>query len=134
MNKSLNQNAVRKYHELQEQSARILVDLLLKSPQDFLKHIRNTVGRSIVNISYGRDVMVNDQDYIDYAEYVHDVFGLAARPFAFLVDHLPFRESSGICTSACKISYLPGSSQISALLGPRGSLPKAGPTVATRVR
>ena len=58
------------------------------SPQDLLKYIRATVGRVVVDISYGRDV----KDYIDYAEYVHEVFGPTAKPFAFLVDFLPLCE------------------------------------------
>ena len=83
---------MRGYRALQEASARALVRRLLDSPHDFLKHIRGTVGRAIVDISYGRDVTVGGRDYIDYAEYVHEVFGLAAKPFAFLVDFLPFCE------------------------------------------
>ncbi|KIP07466.1 hypothetical protein PHLGIDRAFT_13173 [Phlebiopsis gigantea 11061_1 CR5-6] len=89
MSKSLNSTAVRDYRALQEDSARALACLLLSAPHDFLRHIRATVGRSIVNVSYGRDVRVNGQDYIDYSEYVHEVFGLAAKSYAFLVDLVP---------------------------------------------
>ncbi|TBU28336.1 cytochrome P450 [Dichomitus squalens] len=92
LSKSLNSTAVRDYRSLQEQSAQTLVRLLLQSPKDFLKHIRATVGQSIVNISYGHDVKIKDEDYIDYAEHVHEVFGIAAKPYAFLVDLVPFRE------------------------------------------
>ncbi|PIL34529.1 cytochrome P450 [Ganoderma sinense ZZ0214-1] len=90
LNKSLNAAAVHDYRSLQEESALDLVRLLLEAPQDFLKHIRTTVGRSIIGISYGHDIQVKGQDYISYAEGVHDVFGLAAKPYAFLVDQLPF--------------------------------------------
>nr|VWO98258.1 Cytochrome P450 monooxygenase CYP52X1 [Ganoderma boninense] len=90
LNKSLNSTAVRDYRLLQEDSASNLVRLLLETPQDFLNHIRTTVGRSIINISYGHDIEMKGQDYISYAEGVHDVFGLAAKPYAFLVDQLPF--------------------------------------------
>ena len=91
LSKSLNSKAVHDYRPLQEQSALVLVRLLLESPHDFLKHIRTTVGQSIVDISYGHDVKIRDQDYIDYAEYVHEVFSMAAKPYAFLVDLIPFR-------------------------------------------
>ncbi|KAM5545443.1 hypothetical protein V8D89_000481 [Ganoderma adspersum] len=90
LNKSLNSTAVRDYRPLQEESASVLVRLLLEAPRDFLKHIRTTVGKSIIGISYGHDIEVKGQDYISYAEGVHDVFGLAAKPYAFLVDQFPF--------------------------------------------
>ena len=92
MNKSLNPTAVRGYRSLQEQSAQDLVRCLLESPKDFLKHIRIAVGKSIVNISYGQDVTIKNQNYIDYAEAVHEVFGAAAKPYAFLVDLVPVCE------------------------------------------
>ena len=90
LNKSLNSTAVRDYRLLQEHSAQALARLLLESPQDFLKHVRTTVSKSIINISYGYDVKVKDQDYIDYAEDVPEVFGVAAKPYAFMVDLIPF--------------------------------------------
>ncbi|KAI1793789.1 cytochrome P450 [Ganoderma leucocontextum] len=98
LSKSLNSTAVRDYRLLQEQSAQALVRLLLESPQDFLMHIRTTVGKSIIDISYGHNVKVKDQDYIDYAEHVHEVFGIAAKPYAFLVDLFPFRACSRVVT------------------------------------
>lgn len=91
MTRSLNTTAVRGYRPIQEQSARTLVRLLWESPQDFIKHIRLTVGSAVVNISYGYDVKINDREYIDCAEHAHEVFGLTAKPYAFLVDLLPFR-------------------------------------------
>ena len=56
------------------------------------------MGRSIVNISYGHDVTINNQDYIDYAEAVHEVFGAAAKPYAFLVDLVPVCECLRLTT------------------------------------
>jgi hypothetical protein len=89
LTRSLNSTAVYEYCPLQEESAQRLVQLLLESPEDFVQHIRNTVGKSIVDISYGHNVEVRGRDYIE--EYVHEAFMLSAKPFAFLVDFLPFR-------------------------------------------
>ena len=98
MSKSLNSTAVRDYRSLQEDSARALVRLLLETPVDFLKHIRTTVGKSIVGVSYGRDVRIKNQDYIDYSEHVHEVFGLAAKSYAYLVDLVPSSKFHHTCT------------------------------------
>jgi hypothetical protein len=87
--RSLNSTAARAYHPIQEDSARDLARLLLESPQDFVKHIRITVGKSMVNISYGHDLKVHGRDYIDFAENVHEIFGLHAKPYTFLVDFVP---------------------------------------------
>lgn len=57
-----------------------------------MKHIRNSVGNLIVELSYGREVTIGKTGYIDYAEYVHEVFAYAARSFAFLVDIVPICE------------------------------------------
>lgn len=83
---------------MQEQSAVTLLRAFLDSPKDFLKHIRLIVGLSIVEITYGHDLKIGGTDYIDYAESVHEVFALAAKPFAFLVDLIPSRTSFFWCS------------------------------------
>lgn len=97
---SLNSTAVRRYRSVQEQSAQSLLQLLAQDPTDFLKHIRLIVGRSIVEITYGHDLKVRNEDYIDYAEAVHEVFSITAKPYTFLVDLIPSRKLSNY-SSVC---------------------------------
>lgn len=87
----LNSTAVRKFRPLEQRSAELFLQELYRTPEDFLKHIRASVGNMIVELSYGREARVGREGYIEYAEYVHEVFARAARSFAFLVDVLPFR-------------------------------------------
>ena len=103
---SLNPNAVRRNHELQEHSARFLTGLLVDDPNDFLKHIRLTVGLSIVRMTYGHNLKVRNEDYIDYAEAVHEVFAVAAKPYAFLVDFIPAREFSLFFLFSTRLRHL----------------------------
>ncbi|KAI0035654.1 cytochrome P450 [Vararia minispora EC-137] len=89
MARALNPTAVRQYRSLQEQSAEALVRDMMTTPADFYDHIRNGIGRQIVNISYGRNMTIRGRDFITYAEEVHDVFFLTARPYSYVVDFVP---------------------------------------------
>ena len=92
MSKVLNSTAVRKFLPLEQRAAEIFLQELYRTPEDFLKHIRNVLGNMIVELSYGRDTKIGEKGYIDYAEYVHEVFSYTARSFAFAVDVVPARE------------------------------------------
>jgi len=89
LSKVLNSTAVRKFRPVEQRAAEAFLQDLYRTPQDFLKHIRNSVGTMIVELSYGRDTKIGDVGYIDYAEYVQEIFTYAARSFAFLVDIIP---------------------------------------------
>ncbi|THH33485.1 hypothetical protein EUX98_g701 [Antrodiella citrinella] len=90
LSKVLNSTAVRKFRPLEQRAAEGFLHDLYRSPDDFLKHIRNSVGNMIVELSYGRGAKVEGTEYIDYAEHVHEIFGFAARSFAFIVDVVPW--------------------------------------------
>ncbi|KAI0273310.1 cytochrome P450 [Gloeopeniophorella convolvens] len=89
LGKALSPIGVRAYHELQESAAKGLTQNILQSPDEFLDHIRNSVGASIVNMAYGREAMVRGRGYIEYAEYAHAPFGDYTKPYASLVDVFP---------------------------------------------
>ena len=87
---------------MQEQSAQSLLRRFLDDPRQFLHHVRLTVGLSIVEITYGHNLKVQNRDYIDYAERVGDTFSVTAKPYTFLVDLIPacacFSRSIDRCT------------------------------------
>lgn len=94
LSKVLSSTAVRKFRSLEQRAAEVFLQDLYRTPQEFPTHIRDSVGNMIVDLSYGREPKVGNSGYIDYAEYVHEIFGYAARSFAFLVDIIPLRELS----------------------------------------
>ena len=96
ISKVLNSGAVRRFLPLEQRAAEAFLRDLYRTPEDFMKHIRNAIGNMIVELSYGRDTKIEGAGYIDYAEYVHEVFAYAARSFAFAVDILP----------ACKPTFI----------------------------
>lgn len=91
LNKGLSSTAVGRLISLQEKSAQSLLEDLLSTPEDFLNHIRFSVGRMIVELSYGHDLRIGDSEYIDEAERAHEVFARTAKTFAFWVDLIPIR-------------------------------------------
>lgn len=93
LSKVLNSTAVRKFRPLEQRAAEAFLQDLYKEPGDFMKHIRNSIGNMIVELSYGRETKIGEEGYIDYAEYVHEIFAYAARSFAFMVDMIPMRKS-----------------------------------------
>ncbi|TFY63995.1 hypothetical protein EVG20_g6101 [Dentipellis fragilis] len=89
LSKVLNSTAVRRFRPQQQRSAEALCAAILRTVDDFPKHIRASIGASIVDIAYGREVRVRGLRYIDFAEFVHERFSLTARSFAYPVDIVP---------------------------------------------
>lgn len=71
-----------------QSSARDLLHNLLASPEDFVEHIRLSIGKMVLKITFGDDLSFGF-DYIAEAEKAHKVFSLAGSPFAYAVDILP---------------------------------------------
>ncbi|TCD70009.1 hypothetical protein EIP91_005259 [Steccherinum ochraceum] len=92
LSKVLNSTAVRKFRPLEQRAAEAFLQELYRTPDDFIKHIRDSVGSMIVELSYGRDTKIGEAGFIDYAEYVHEIFTYAARSFAFVVDIVPILQ------------------------------------------
>ncbi|KAI9439716.1 cytochrome P450 [Lactarius indigo] len=55
---------VHQYHPIQVKTARQLLCNLLDTPQDFLKHLHQTVGRANLSLTYGIDIDLRDDPNI----------------------------------------------------------------------
>ncbi|KIJ43724.1 hypothetical protein M422DRAFT_169557, partial [Sphaerobolus stellatus SS14] len=69
--------------------SRDLLRRLHKTPEEFMKHIRHTVGAIIMEIAYGITVKPEDDPYIHTAEVAVKVGVEAAVPGRFMVDIIP---------------------------------------------
>ncbi|KXN85829.1 O-methylsterigmatocystin oxidoreductase, partial [Leucoagaricus sp. SymC.cos] len=64
----------------------ILLNLLLKEPEDFLKHIRHAIGALSIAMAYGIKVQPTHDPYVGIAEYTIDNFTKNLLPGTFLAD------------------------------------------------
>ncbi|KAJ6489644.1 cytochrome P450 [Mycena vitilis] len=87
---ALSQNAVKQYHELQEDLAALLNKAMLDRPDDFFAHVRTAAQRIILTVTYGLSVDAADNKYITQAEETMDIIGKATVPGAYLADLLPY--------------------------------------------
>ncbi|KAJ3552268.1 hypothetical protein NP233_g12920 [Leucocoprinus birnbaumii] len=82
-------NAVPKYQSIQVSSARSFLRWLLKTPDDFVNHIRRTFTTSTVKMLYGMTLSERDDPYLENSETVIRSFSEAGNPGTFLVDLFP---------------------------------------------
>ncbi|KAJ7468580.1 cytochrome P450 [Mycena latifolia] len=90
LHQSLNPNASKMYWHQQEREARVLVDNIIKSPQDLAEHIRRNAAAVIMQIAYGYSVTQNDDHFVTHAEEMMKIRVLAAAPGKWVVDSIPF--------------------------------------------
>ncbi|THH08833.1 hypothetical protein EW145_g2433 [Phellinidium pouzarii] len=63
----LNSQASASFRPAQTQQAKILVKNLLKNPTDFRKHINRMSSASVVKLTYGHDILSDDDEYTNLA-------------------------------------------------------------------
>ncbi|KAJ7892602.1 cytochrome P450 [Mycena leptocephala] len=90
MHHAFNPAASQMYWEVQEHEARVLVDIILKSPDDLSEHLRRNAAAVIMKIAYGYSVTRNDDPVVALAEEGMRVGSLGGAPGKWLVDSLPF--------------------------------------------
>ncbi|KIJ94934.1 hypothetical protein K443DRAFT_11723 [Laccaria amethystina LaAM-08-1] len=83
-------NTVHRYLPIQVKETQAFLRRLLKTPQNFMHHIRHIFGSTIMSITYGLPVLESDDPYITLAEEVLQGASEAGIPGTFLVDLLPF--------------------------------------------
>ncbi|EKM55886.1 uncharacterized protein PHACADRAFT_121872 [Phanerochaete carnosa HHB-10118-sp] len=85
--------AINLYHDQILKGARILIQLLLESPDDFLGHVRHTSGAILGNILYGMDMNPKGDERLEIFEKAIEIFmEIAARCIhlhEYIVKHLP---------------------------------------------
>jgi len=86
---TLNQEAVKEYHDVQEDIIALFLNSLVERPQDFISHLRLTAGRIIMSVTYGLPVETSDDLYITDAERTMEMITMATIPGAFVVDLIP---------------------------------------------
>ncbi|KAF9265663.1 cytochrome P450 [Marasmius fiardii PR-910] len=86
---ALSIEAVRKYHELQQDAAALFLNSILEDPNDFINQLRLTVARIIMSVTYGISLRAPEDDYIAEAEQTMDLISKSTLPGAHLVDLLP---------------------------------------------
>ncbi|KAI5118847.1 hypothetical protein M0805_006166 [Coniferiporia weirii] len=81
--------AVNGYKPLQLRETHKMLARILKTPDDFFKHIRLMSGAVIMMIAYGREVDGNDDPQLVLANVADVLFG-EVKGFAYLVDLIPW--------------------------------------------
>ncbi|KAH8102293.1 cytochrome P450 [Cristinia sonorae] len=82
---------VKQFHSLIEQETHRFLSRVLRNPDGVAAHIRNSIGATILMISYGHKVSLEEgsDPYIDQVNEAMEQFTIASTPGAFLVDILP---------------------------------------------
>ncbi|KAJ7343182.1 cytochrome P450 [Mycena albidolilacea] len=80
---------VKKFHPIEVEEYRKLLQRLLESPERFRSHIHLTSGAIALRITYGYTVQGEDDPMIELVNDVMKEFSEAITPGAFLVDLLP---------------------------------------------
>ncbi|KAG9088543.1 hypothetical protein FS749_002077, partial [Ceratobasidium sp. UAMH 11750] len=74
---------------LQEREAIKFVERLLQTPEEFIQHIRQTAGATVLKLAYGYEVKDRRDPFIVLADKTMDMFSIVTTPGAFLVDTFP---------------------------------------------
>ncbi|KAH9929328.1 cytochrome P450 [Fomitopsis serialis] len=69
--------------------ARVLLNRLLDTPDDFMGHLRHMAGSLIIGVAYGLEVQPKDDPYVATAERALHAMAMAGNAGSFLVDSIP---------------------------------------------
>ncbi|KAF9459105.1 cytochrome P450 [Collybia nuda] len=89
MHQSFHPTASTRFHPHELRATHGLLRSLLDTPNDFMNHIRQLAGETIISVAYGLDVLPKDDPYITTAEKGVHPLVVAAVPGSFLVDLIP---------------------------------------------
>ncbi|KZW01599.1 cytochrome P450 [Exidia glandulosa HHB12029] len=84
-----NQDAVKRYYELQTRTNLAFLRSLMESPTDFWHHIRWSAGANILNLSYGIEVAPKNDPWIVLADESIESIAKGGLPGSYFVDWLP---------------------------------------------
>ncbi|KAF4616302.1 hypothetical protein D9613_008357 [Agrocybe pediades] len=72
------------------QCGRRLLVQLLSSPQDYMQHVRHSVGGMLISVAYGVETKANNDPYINVAEEVTNHISDGANTATMIIDVVPF--------------------------------------------
>ncbi|KAG2156217.1 cytochrome P450 [Suillus clintonianus] len=82
--------AIDTYHPIEEIETHRFLKRVLAKPDQLQAHVRHTAGAIILRISYGYEVIENDDPFVEIADRALDQFSQCVAPSAFMVDNMPF--------------------------------------------
>ncbi|KAF9450386.1 cytochrome P450 [Macrolepiota fuliginosa MF-IS2] len=85
-------NIVHKYQNIQLNTARAFLRRLLKSPDDFVLHIRHAFASTIIKVAYGITVEEENDPLVTNADISLKGIAEAGNPGSFLVDLFPIMK------------------------------------------
>ncbi|KAG9103974.1 hypothetical protein FRC06_006413 [Ceratobasidium sp. 370] len=89
LHEGMNVKAMEELWPLQEHEAIKFVGRLLETPEEFIQHIRQTAGATVLKLAYGYDVQDRNDHFVVLADKTMDMFSIVTAPGAFLVDLFP---------------------------------------------
>ncbi|KZV92238.1 cytochrome P450 [Exidia glandulosa HHB12029] len=78
-----------KHARLQTHTALVLAKMLLLSPERYAQHIRRSAAANVVQTSYGIDVALEDDPYVEMANEAIESLSPALFPGTFAIDWIP---------------------------------------------
>ncbi|KAK6980734.1 cytochrome p450 [Favolaschia claudopus] len=88
-NQAFNVTASHQFWPQELMAARMLLQRLLESPDDFFSHIRQMAAEIIMSATYGIEVQPQNDPYVATAEQALHTLAVAAVPGRYLVDVFP---------------------------------------------
>ncbi|KAI5118845.1 hypothetical protein M0805_006164 [Coniferiporia weirii] len=82
--------SVGKYVDLQTRETHRMLANFLNTPKDFIQHVRNSVGATIMMMAYGHEALPDNDPYLTIAEEGVAALAEAATPGVFLVEVIPW--------------------------------------------
>ncbi|KAJ7184544.1 cytochrome P450 [Mycena filopes] len=89
MHRAFNPTAAKTYWKTQEREAKVLVDNIVRQPENLAEHLRRSAAAVIMKIAYGYPVSQNDDHFVTVAEEHMRLGSLAGAPGKWLVDSVP---------------------------------------------
>jgi hypothetical protein len=82
----------RAFFDIQTSSAHTLIHSLLRTPDQFSKHLRHASAEIIIAVAYGYQIQPNDDPLVAHAEYTVDLVAQGVMPGRYLVNNFPSCE------------------------------------------
>ncbi|KAJ3563157.1 hypothetical protein NP233_g9122 [Leucocoprinus birnbaumii] len=78
-----------RFYPVEESETHKFLKRLLSTPDDLIKHIRQTAGAIILHISHGYEVEVTGDPFVELADIALEQFSLSTAPGNFIVNLVP---------------------------------------------
>ncbi|KAJ7181541.1 cytochrome P450 [Mycena crocata] len=89
LNQGFNTVASKTFHPKERLATQTLLRRLFADPDGWMEHLRHMAGELILSITYGINVLPDNDPYIDVAEKTLKAFSEASVPGRFLVESFP---------------------------------------------